>query len=142
MAASLNRMPGVQAVLEPMVMTPRAPGNQRRGDVKVIKSGASWILDVGIICPGSQRLASKGADTIPGNKAAPIYDGKKTTYSDQANFVPFIVETDGRINTAGLHFLSRILPLEAEGTAALTRRTRTGSIANISYVLEYSEYHW
>jgi hypothetical protein len=24
----------------------------RRGDIKVIKSGTSWILDVGIICPG------------------------------------------------------------------------------------------
>jgi hypothetical protein len=110
LAASLNRIPGVQAVLEPMVMTRQAPGDQRRGDIKVIKSGTSWILDVGIICPGSQRLVNKGADTIPG-KAAAIYDGKKTkTHSDQANFVPFIVET-GRTNTAGLHFLSRILPL-------------------------------
>jgi hypothetical protein len=59
--------------------------------------------------------------TIPG-KAAAIYDGKKTkTYSDQANFVPFIAETGGRINAAGLHFLSRILQLEAEGTAGLCR---------------------
>ena len=80
------------------------------------KSGTSWILDVGIICPGSQRLVSKGTDTIPG-KAAALYDGKKTkTYSAQANFVPFIVDTGGRINAAGLQFLSRILPLEAERT--------------------------
>jgi hypothetical protein len=44
------------------------------------------------------------------------YSSKKTkTYSDQANFVPFIVETGGRINAAGLQFLSR----EAEGTAGL-----------------------
>jgi hypothetical protein len=43
--------------------------------------------------------------------AAAIYDSKKTkTYSDQANFVPFIVETGGCINATGLHFLSRILP--------------------------------
>jgi hypothetical protein len=63
-------------------------------------------------CPG-RLLVSKGADTIPG-KAAAIYDGKKAkTYSGQANFV--------RINAASLHFLSRILPLEAEGTAGLTR---------------------
>ena len=96
LAASLNRMPGVQAVLEPMVTTRRAPGDQRRGDIKVIKSGTSWILDVGIICPGSQRLVSKGTDIIPG-KAAALYEDKKTkTYSDQANFVPFIVETGGR----------------------------------------------
>jgi hypothetical protein len=80
------------------------------------------VLNVGIICPGSQRLVSKGTDTIPG-KAAALDEGKKTkTYSDQASFVPFIVETGGRINAAGLQFLSRILPLEAEGTAGLTRR--------------------
>jgi hypothetical protein len=83
----------------------------------VIKSGTSWILDVGIILPEPQRLVGQGADTIPG-KAAAIYDDKKTkTYSDQANFVPFSVETGGRINAAGLHFLARI---EAEGTAGLT----------------------
>jgi hypothetical protein len=108
------RTPGV---LEPMFTTRRAPGDQRRGDIKVIKSGTSWILDVGIICPGSQRLVS---DIIPG-KAAALYEDKKTkTYSDQANFVPFIVELGGRINAAGLQFHSRILPLEAEGTAGLT----------------------
>jgi hypothetical protein len=61
---------------------------------------------VGIFCPGSQRLVIKGTDTIPG-KAAALYDGKKTkTYSDQANFVPFIVETGERINAAGLQFLA------------------------------------
>jgi hypothetical protein len=60
-----------------MVTTRRAPGDQRRGDIKVIKSGTSWILDVGIICPGSQRLVSKGTDVIPG-KAAALYEDKKT----------------------------------------------------------------
>jgi hypothetical protein len=98
-----------------MVTTRRAPGDQRRGDIKVIKSGTSWILDVGIICPGSQRLVSKGTDIIPGKAAALYEDKKTTTYSDQANFVPFIVETGGHINAAGLQFLSRILPLETEG---------------------------
>jgi hypothetical protein len=129
LAASLNRMPGVQAVLEPMAMTRRAPGDQRHGDIKVIKSGTSWILDVGIICPGAQRLVSKGADTIPGTAAA-LYDGKKTkTYSDQANFVPFIVETGGRINAAGLQFLSRILPLAAEGTGRAALRGISRALA-------------
>ncbi len=137
LAAPLNRMPGVQAVLEPTVTTRRAPGDQRRGDIKVIKSGTSWILDVGIICPGSQRLVSKGTDVIPGKAAfAALYEDKKTkTYSDQANFVPFIVETGGRINAAGLPFLSRILPLEAEGTAGLTRRHGRAGLRGISRAL-------
>ncbi len=56
-------------------MTRRTPGDQRRGDIKVVKSGTRrvgplQILDVGIICPGSQRLVSKGTDTIPGKAAA------------------------------------------------------------------------
>jgi hypothetical protein len=107
-------MPGVQAVLEPMVTTRRAPGDQRRGDIKVCASGT---------------------DTIPG-KAAALYEDKKTkTYSDQANFVPFIVETGGRINAVGLQFLSRILPLEAEGTAGLTRRHGRAALRGISRAL-------
>ncbi len=54
----------------------------------------SWTW-ASIICPRSQRLVSKGADTIP-SKAAAIYDGKmqqededvQLAYSDQANVVP------------------------------------------------------
>jgi hypothetical protein len=112
LATLLNRMPGVQAVLEPKVVTRRAPGDQRRGDINVNNSGTSWILDVGIICPGSQRLVRKGTDTIPleharaleqsqARRQRSMYDGKKTKrYSDQANFVPFIVETGGRTRPA------------------------------------------
>ncbi len=85
----------------------------------MIKRATSWILDVDIIC-GSQRLVSKGSDSIPG-KAAALYDGKKTkTYSDHA---------------AGLQFLSRILPLEAEGAAGLTRRHGRAALRGISRAL-------
>ena len=74
------------------------------------------------------------SDTIPGEAAA-LYDGKTKTYSDQANFVPFIVESGGRINAAGLRFLSRILPLEAEGTAGLARRPGRAALRGISRAL-------
>ncbi len=63
---------------------------------------------------GTRVHGGLGTDTIPG-KAAALYETK--TYSDQANFVPFIVEKGGRINAAGLQFLSANLPLEAECTA-------------------------
>ncbi len=59
----------------------------------------------------------------------------RATYSDQANFEPFIVETGGRINAAGLQFLSRILPLEAEGTAGLARRHGRATLRGISRAL-------
>ncbi len=78
---------------------------------------------------------AKGTGTIPG-KAAALYDGEKTkTYSDQAKFVSFIVETGGRINAAGLQFLSRTLPLEAEGTAGLARRHGCAALRGISRAL-------
>ncbi len=49
--------------------------------------------------------------------------------------MPFIVETGGRINATGLQFLSRILPLEAEGTAELTRRHGRAALRGISRAL-------
>ncbi len=110
-------------------MTRRAPGGDQR--LKVIKkSGTSWILDG----PGSQCLVSKGTDTIPG-KAAALYDSKKTKTYSHANVVPFIVETGGRINAAGLQFLFRIQPLEAEGTAGLTRRHGRAGISRSYFLL-------
>jgi hypothetical protein len=53
----------------------------------------------------------------------------------KANFVPVVVETGGRINAAGLHFLFRILPLEGEGTAGLTRRRGRAALSGISRAL-------
>ncbi len=49
--------------------------------------------------------------------------------------MPFIVETGGRINAAGLQFLSRILPLEAEGTAGLKWRHGRAVLRGISRAL-------
>ncbi len=49
--------------------------------------------------------------------------------------MPFIVESGGRINAAGLQFLSRILALEAEGTAGLTRRHGRTALRGISRAL-------
>ncbi len=49
--------------------------------------------------------------------------------------MPFIVEKGGRINAAGLQFLSRILPLEAEGTAGLTRRHGRAALRGMSRAL-------
>jgi hypothetical protein len=77
-----------------------SPGRPRRGDIKVIKSGTSWILDVGIICPGSRRLVSKGVDTIPG-KAAAIYDGKKDEDVQLPGELGAVHRRNGRAYSAG-----------------------------------------
>ena len=49
--------------------------------------------------------------------------------------MPFIADTGVRINVAGVRFLSRILPLEAECTAGLTWRRGRAALRGISRAL-------
>ncbi len=101
----LRRFPGVQATIEPKVENPRGAADQRRGDIKVHKDGTTWMLDMGVVCSGTHRYVSDGADTSPGVAATAYASVKCARYEDQPNFVPFIVETGGRVNRAGLHIL-------------------------------------
>ena len=56
--------------------------------------------------PVRQRWGrSSGADTSPGVAATAYASVKCARHEDQPNFVPFIVETGGRVNRAGLHIL-------------------------------------
>ena len=54
--------------------------------------------------------------------------------------MPFIVETGGRINAAGLQFLSRILPLEAEGTSRRARLDLRGGMDVLHCAASHG--HW
>jgi hypothetical protein len=63
---------------------------------------------VGVICPGTPRLLAKGAAVTPGRAAAVYSVIKEAKYRDQINFVPFIVETGGRVNAAGLEFFDKV----------------------------------
>ena len=82
-------------------MAPQGPGDQRRADFKVHTDGTTWLVDV---CPSTRLLLEKGTDFTPGLAAAVYSDITAAKYSDQSNFVPYIVDTGGRINTAGLEF--------------------------------------
>ncbi len=58
------------------------------------------------------------AATVPGT-AAVMYEGvKMNKYSDQPNFVPFIVETGGRVGVAGRRFLDTLIGRLASEEAA------------------------
>ena len=94
---ALERIPGVQTTREPRVENPQDGRDQRRGDIiRVHKDGTTWVVDVGVMCPGTTRYVGEGAATVPGT-AAVVYVGvKMDKYSDQPNFVPFIVEMGGR----------------------------------------------
>ena len=115
---ALGRIPGVQATREPRVENPQDGGDQRRGDIRVHKDGTTWVIDVGVVCPGTARYVGKGAATVPGAAAA-VYEGAKMDkYRDQPNFVPFIVETGGRVGVAGRRFLDTLIGRLASGEAA------------------------
>ena len=106
---ALERIPGVRATREPRVENPQGGGDQRRGDIRVHKDGTTWVVDVGVVCPGTARYVGEGAATVPGTAAA-VYEGAKfDKYSDQPNFVPFIVETGGRVGGAGRRFLDTLV---------------------------------
>jgi hypothetical protein len=62
----LRRFPQVKATIEPRAENPQGAADQRRGDIKVHKDGTTWVLDVGVVCPGTRRHTSAGADTTPG----------------------------------------------------------------------------
>ena len=50
--------------------TPQSPGDQRRADIKVHLDGTTWLVDVGVVCPGTPRLLAMGTDLTPGRAAA------------------------------------------------------------------------
>ncbi len=70
----------VQATIEPRVENPQGAADQRRGDIKVHKDGTTWVLDVGVVCPGTRRHTSAGADTTPGVAAEGYAATKSARY--------------------------------------------------------------
>ncbi len=65
----------------------KGAADQRRGDIKVHKDGTTWILDVGVVCPGTRRHVSEGADATPGVAAEAYAATKNARHADQHNFV-------------------------------------------------------
>jgi hypothetical protein len=57
---------GTSASVKLRVLQPQDGADQRRGDIKVSKHGNTWILDVGVVCPGTQRYVDQGSGTTPG----------------------------------------------------------------------------
>ncbi len=74
----------------------------------MLKNGTTWALDVSVVCPGTARFVSAGADTVAGKAAAGYQQTKEDGYADQPNFVPFIMETGGRIGNAGRKFIDTL----------------------------------
>jgi hypothetical protein len=78
------------------------------GDIKVSKNGNTWIFDVGVVCTGTQRYMDQGSGTTPGLVAEAYAAVKVAKYADQNNFIPFILETCGRVNKAARDWLDAL----------------------------------
>lgn len=59
------------------------------------KDGTTWLVDEGVVCPGTRRLLATGTDRTPGRAAAVYSTIKPAKYSDQNNLVPVIVVEQG-----------------------------------------------
>jgi hypothetical protein len=105
LATVLGRVSGT---VEPRVLQPQDGADQRRGDIKVSKHGNTWILDGGVVCPGTQRYVDQGSGTTPGLAAEAYAAVKVAKYADQDNFIPFILETGGRVNKAARDWLDAL----------------------------------
>ena len=68
-------------------------------------------------------------------RAAAVYSGiKAAKYRDLNNFVPFIVETGGRINTAGLDFFDTVSGALEDDTAKV-RAARRAALYGVADAL-------
>jgi hypothetical protein len=118
----------ITATLEPCVTT------QRCADIKVHMDGTTWLVDVGEACPSRPRLLATGTDWTPGRAAAVYNDIKVEKYRGQSNFVPFIVETGGRINAAWLEFFDNVSGA-LEGDTARVRAARRATLHGVAAAL-------
>jgi hypothetical protein len=108
LATVLGRVSGTSATVEPRVLQPHDGADQRRGNIKVSKHGNTWILDVGVVCPGTQHYVDQGSGTTPGLAAEAYAAVKAVKYADQDNFIPFILETGGHVNKAARDWLDAL----------------------------------
>ena len=64
------------------------------------------------MCPSTRRFLALGADKTPGTAAKSYEEIKLKKYEDVGNFIPFIMETGGRINDLGCNFVKNLFNLQ------------------------------
>ncbi len=61
-----------------------------------------------MVCPGTQRYVDQGSGTTPGLAAETYAAVKAAKYADQDSFIPFVLETGGRVNKVALDWLDAL----------------------------------
>ena len=86
--------------LEPRIN--HTPENRKRGDILITAGGKRIVLDVMVTCPANRSMVTKHmSQRIPGAAAACAVKWKKRKYLRTipagTEFVPFVIETGGRL---------------------------------------------
>ena len=133
MIRTFNKVKGVSATEEPNVADPAHP--QRRADIRVRKGGNIWLLDVGITCPATTRSVTTLKTHLKPGAAGEAYHAKKAIkYAATDRYVPFIIETGGRLHDVARDFIDELVDEgEQENRGAKRRifRTITGTLERI-----------
>ena len=121
----LNLVEGVVATKEPYIHDPAHP--MRRGDIRVAWQGRITILDIGITCPATASHVKRGSHKIPGIAAKQYHATKLKKYADSpTHFVPFIIETGGRLHDVARDFIDDIVDEKVDGQRGMKTRIFKG----------------
>ena len=133
LANSLRTLPDVTGVR----LEPHMPNASCRGDILITWRGSMKVVDVSVTCPSRETLVRSG--TIRAGTASEQREKEKfRKYTQPPNgitetaFVPFVVETGGRIGKKGTAFL-RKFERAYEGDPDPARRgSTTGLVQKVS----------
>jgi hypothetical protein len=105
----LNQVQNVTASIEPRV----EDEGQRRADIKVTKNGVVTYLDIGVTCPASRnKVTVNQTHLVPGAAAAAYHVIKANKYANlpaDIHYLPFIVETGGRLHIVARDFINQLI---------------------------------
>ena len=92
------------------------------------------LLDIGITCPATASHVSRKSHLIPGVAASYYYATKRKKYRDVRHFIPFIIETGGRLHDRARDFIDDIVDEEGdeEGEAEASTQTLPSSISLVA----------
>ena len=97
--------------------------HRQRADIRVTKGGTQWLLDVGVVCPATARyVTSKKTHKTPGAAAEDLHKRKATKYAGVPNFVPFAIETGGRLSSGARDFVDNLIDEREPGNRGKTHK--------------------
>ena len=127
--------------LEPLKSTQNQNTN-KRADLKVEVRGHTVMIDVMVTNPAtSTKINTQQSHLKPGITAARAYNVKLSKYKDvqqsEFRFLPFIIETGGRIHKAACNWLDSLIQEDDDNN--ITRRLIKSTYRRITSTLMFKQ---